>query len=184
MIYKSCQSVLRLIHYKNKLKLKQINFVFFLLTLKKPLVTEDTNCWSSVDGRLSHSCLMFIQYWFGPCRLLAEFCSNSLNVLMVSALQFYIVIILKLLDYLLMKLVTKWRTSPHPCLWMTEHFRDAPYVSNHDTFHVSNKPVHPWNGPNTTFFFEYSSTFPIFCCPFHKMCRRHRIQNQWKLKKE
>ena len=33
----------------------------------------------------------------------------------------------------LTQLLTKWCTSPHPCLWMTEPLRDVLFIPNHST---------------------------------------------------
>lgn len=40
--------------------------------------------------------------------------------------------VLKVLDYLPTQFFTKWWTSAHPCLWLTEPFGDIPLIPNHD----------------------------------------------------
>ena len=92
-------------------------------------------------------------------------------------------VVLKLLDYLLPQLFTKWWPSPHPCLWTT--FWEASFIPNQDT-HLF--PMNQFTcGMFQTVFFEHSSTFPVFCCPcprFFGTCCWHQIQNEWILAKK
>ena len=65
-------------------------------------------------------------------------------------------------QFLLTRLFTKWWPSPHPCLWTTEPYGDAPFTPNHDT-HLF--PINLFTCRKLQVFFEHSSTFPLFCCP-------------------
>lgn len=53
--------------------------------------------------------------------------------------------------YLLTQWSTKWWTVPHPCLWMTELFKNAPFIPNHNAHLFLNEPVHLWIVPNRCF---------------------------------
>ncbi len=46
---------------------------------------------------------------------------------------------------------TKWWTSPHPCLWMTEPFEDALFITHSRYCHPLPEPVYLWNVPNSCF---------------------------------
>ena len=80
---------------------------------------------------------------FRPCRLRAEISPDSLNLLMIlwtiydEIPKFLAIVHWETLflncSTICSRSCSKWWTSPHSCLWMTEPFRDALFIPNHST---------------------------------------------------
>ena len=60
---------------------------------------------------------------------------------------FWAQVVIALINYVFF---TKWWASPHPCLWTTELFKDAPFHTTRPS-PITNEPVDLWDVPNRCF---------------------------------